>query len=395
MSKGEDNEAWSDEDRARAYLDAVGYIGGHPTGFMDLVTLLADARAFGATHRPEPTSETWACAHGVEMPHASKLCRHCVRFVWEARSEAVSSDLLAKAIRYLNQWHEHTGAPAHVWREHDAEVQALVELMRPASATGYAPGNETPSNRAVDVPLGPPLQFSAPPGTFAADGDVEILITKGGTHMRATGEKPAQAEARESCEVDSDRAGDCPDDHPNLERAAVTGLGREPKGPDGPVTDPYEPCPGCEVALCCARCGEPVPRRETGELTALRKVAEAARALSALWSYPVWGDTEFALHDALEALESSSGLPEGGRMTALRIRAVEIESFSAPATPPQEGCADPASPAIGALPREEVTATAASKPGSGDGGERPAPIPRRDRARIKALEGPLRVGADT
>jgi hypothetical protein len=53
--------------------------------------------------------------------------------------------------------------------------------------------------------------------------------------------------------------------------------------------------------------------------------------------------------------------------------AVEIESSSVPATP-AKGCTDPASPAIGALPREEVTATAASKPGSGDGGERPAPI---------------------
>ncbi len=61
--------------------------------------------------------------------------------------------------------------------------------------------------------------------------------------------------------------------------------------------------------------------------------------------------------------------------------AIDIESPSVPATP-AKGCTDPASPAIGALPRNEVTATAACKPGSRDGGERPAlstPAPRATR----------------
>lgn len=55
------------------------------------------------------------------------------------------------------------------------------------------------------------------------------------------------------------------------------------------------------------------------------------------------------------------------------VRPMRIESSSAPATP-AKGCADPASPATGAPPEGEVTATAASKLGSRDGGERPAPI---------------------
>ena len=49
------------------------------------------------------------------------------------------TDLLAKAIRYLNQYHgEGVALP---WHEHDAEVQALVDLLRQASA----PEAKTPS----------------------------------------------------------------------------------------------------------------------------------------------------------------------------------------------------------------------------------------------------------
>ncbi len=34
-----------DTDRARRYLTRIGYTGTHPTGFTDLITLLAEVRA--------------------------------------------------------------------------------------------------------------------------------------------------------------------------------------------------------------------------------------------------------------------------------------------------------------------------------------------------------------
>ncbi len=61
-------------------------------------------------------------------------------------------------------------------------------------------------------------------------------------------------------------------------------------------------------------------------------------------------------------------------------RSENPKSSSVPATPPKEGCTDPASPAIGALPRDEVTATAACKPGSGD---KPGETGTNSRARAR------------
>lgn len=51
--------------------------------------------------------------------------------------------------------------------------------------------------------------------------------SKGGTTMRATGEKPDPVGSTNRC-----MAGDCSDDEPISKRAPAAGLGREPKASD-------------------------------------------------------------------------------------------------------------------------------------------------------------------
>lgn len=50
-------------------------------------------------------------------------------------TEALPNDLLSKAKRYLNRWFNDDGSPFKTeWKDHDAEVQDLVDMLRPAQA---------------------------------------------------------------------------------------------------------------------------------------------------------------------------------------------------------------------------------------------------------------------
>lgn len=55
-----------------------------------------------------------------------------------AEQRLAPPDLLAKAIDYLNRWHPEQVAPSG-WAEHDAEVQMLVEMLRPTSVPQTEP----------------------------------------------------------------------------------------------------------------------------------------------------------------------------------------------------------------------------------------------------------------
>lgn len=62
--------------------------------------------ARGAEHacaRSAEATNEWACVHGVVMPHASKLCPHCVRFAWQEQGRESPSSSLRSARDQLSQ----------------------------------------------------------------------------------------------------------------------------------------------------------------------------------------------------------------------------------------------------------------------------------------------------
>jgi len=85
--------------------------------------------------------EAWACVHGVEMPHASKLCPHCVRFVWEDQRSSDPlhlrvEDRTAHARGILRGWGcDALYGPCACGEDHNDELRT--EPATPESVHGF------------------------------------------------------------------------------------------------------------------------------------------------------------------------------------------------------------------------------------------------------------------